>query len=98
MFVCGGSTICWIVCCGVVIVRRKFRNSGGRHFANAPRLKPPPPGPPAKPPPFEPVPPSWAEPPAALFEPVLPVLPEDELFVEDEFASFWTQARILSCS
>ena len=24
MFVCGGATICWIVCCGVVIVRRKL--------------------------------------------------------------------------
>ncbi len=63
MFVCGGSTICWIVCCGVVIVRRKLRNSGGRHFANAPRLNPPKPPPPWPPPP--PAPPPSREPGAA---------------------------------
>ena len=32
MFVCGGLTICWIVCCGVVIVRRKLRSCAGRHL------------------------------------------------------------------
>ena len=48
MFVCGGATICWIVCCGVVIVRLKFRTCGGRHLANALRSNPPkPPRPPA---------------------------------------------------
>ncbi len=51
MFVCGGLTICWIVCCGVVIVRRKLRTCAGRHFANALRLKPPNPPPPWPPPP-----------------------------------------------
>ena len=41
MFVCGGLTICWIVCCGVVIVLRKLRTCAGRHFAKAPRSNPP---------------------------------------------------------
>ncbi len=58
MFVCGGLTICWIVCCGVTTVLRKLRICAGRHCAKAPRSKPPTrrhrhrPPPPSRPPPW----------------------------------------------
>ena len=45
MFVCGGLTSCWIVCCGVTIVLAKLRMLAGRHFAAAESLKAKPPRP-----------------------------------------------------
>src|SRR5476649_2238764 len=78
MFVCGGFTICWIVCCGVTKFLLKFWKPAGRHFAAAPLAKPPKPRPPPPPPPrlLLPFPPSWLPlpPPAVLG--VVVVVPE----------------------
>ena len=41
MFVCGGSSTCCSVCCGVVNCVRNRCRLAGRHFANAPRSPPP---------------------------------------------------------
>ena len=83
MFVCGGLTSCWIVCCGVTIVFAEVAHLRRQALARTRRrLKPPPAAAAAA-----------AEPAAAW-----PAAPPVRRRCRVEPCSFWKHARILSCS